>query len=59
MMAIVSVMVSYLWPVFSMWFEDPELQLLFIIDCVCSLYLVWNALPVCPIYFSGQSKHFI
>jgi hypothetical protein len=26
---------------------------------MCSLYLVWNVLPVCPMYLSGQSKHFI
>jgi hypothetical protein len=25
---------------------------------MCSLYLVWNVLPVCPMYLSGQSRHF-
>jgi hypothetical protein len=53
-MSIVSVMVQYLCPVFNMLFEYPELLLLFLIACTCSLYLVWSALPVCPMYFSGQ-----
>lgn len=44
---------------FSIWFKYPELPLLLLIACVCSLHLVWNALPVCPMYFNGQSKHFI
>jgi hypothetical protein len=26
---------------------------------MCSLYLVWNILPVCPMYFSRKSKRFI
>jgi hypothetical protein len=26
---------------------------------MCSLYLVLNVRPVCPIYFNGQSIHFI
>jgi hypothetical protein len=35
------------------------LLLLFLIAWICSLYLVRNALPVCPMYLSGQSKQFI
>jgi hypothetical protein len=27
--------------------------------CICSLYLGPNVLPVCPMYFIGQSMHFI
>jgi hypothetical protein len=42
-------------PVFNMWFEYPELLLLFLIACICSLYLVLNVRPVCPIYFNGQT----
>jgi hypothetical protein len=42
MMSIVSVMVLYLYPVFNMWSEYPELLLLFLIACICSLYLVWT-----------------
>jgi uncharacterized membrane protein YhhN len=38
---------------------SPELLLLFIIASICSLYLVWNVVPVCPIYFSVWSRHFI
>jgi hypothetical protein len=56
--SMVSVMGPYLCPVFSMWFEYPELPLLFFIADMCSLYLVWNALPVWSMYFSGQSRHF-
>jgi hypothetical protein len=26
---------------------------------MCSLYLVYNARPICPTYFSGKSIHFI
>jgi hypothetical protein len=58
-MSSVSVMVPYVSPVFNMWFQYPELLLLFLIACIRSLYLVWNILPVCPMYFSGQSRHFI
>jgi hypothetical protein len=32
---------------------------LFLIACMCSLYLVLNVRPVWPIYFNGQSIHFI
>jgi hypothetical protein len=46
-------------PALSIWFEHPELPLLFLIACICSLYLVQNARPVCPKYFSGQFMHFI
>jgi hypothetical protein len=58
-MSTVAVMVPYFCPMFNMLFEYPELLLLCVIACICYLYLVWNALPVCPAYFSGQSKHFI
>jgi hypothetical protein len=40
---------------FNMWFEYPELTLLLLIACICSLYLVLNVRPVCPMYFNGQS----
>jgi hypothetical protein len=30
-----------------------------LIACVCSLYLVWNFLPICPTYLSWQLLHFI
>jgi hypothetical protein len=33
--------------------------LLFLIVCICSLYLVLNVRPVCPTYFNGQSIHII
>jgi hypothetical protein len=59
MMSIVSVIFQYVCPVFNTWFEYPELPLLLLIACICSLYLVWDARPVCPIYLSGQSRHFI
>jgi hypothetical protein len=36
MMSIISVMVPYLYPMFIMWFEYPELILIFLIDCICS-----------------------
>jgi hypothetical protein len=35
------------------------LSLLFLIACICSLYLMLNIFPVWPMYFSGQSRHFI
>jgi hypothetical protein len=38
--SMVSVMGPYLCPVFSIWFEYPELLLLFFIANMCSLYLV-------------------
>jgi hypothetical protein len=59
MMSIVSVIFPYVCPVFNMWFEYPELPLLLLIACICSLYLVWNARPACPMYLSEQSRHFI
>jgi hypothetical protein len=43
-------------PVFNMLLEYPELLLLSLTACVCSL---WNVLPVCPTYFIGRSRHFI
>jgi hypothetical protein len=57
----VSVMVPHLCRVFNVFFEYPKLLLLLLIACstLCSLHLVWNALLDCPLYFSGQSKHFI
>jgi hypothetical protein len=58
-MSIVSVMVPYVCPMFNMWLEYPKLPLLFLTACMCSLYLLWNVLPVCPMYFSGQSRLFI
>jgi hypothetical protein len=39
-MSIVSVIHPYLHPVFNMWVEHPELLLLFLIACICSLCLV-------------------
>jgi hypothetical protein len=33
-------------------FEYPELPLLFFTANMCSFYMVWNALPVWPMYFS-------
>jgi hypothetical protein len=56
-MSVVSGMVLYLCSVFYMSFEYPELLLL--IACICSFYPVWNAWPVCRVYFSGQFRHFI
>jgi hypothetical protein len=54
MTSIVSVIFPYVYLVFSMWFEYPEFPLLLLIACICSLYLVWNTRPVCPMCFSGQ-----
>jgi hypothetical protein len=42
-----------------MWFEYPELPLLFLIARMCSLYLIRNVRLVCPMYFSEQSINFI
>jgi hypothetical protein len=42
----VSVVVPYVFSVFSIWLEYPELPLLFLMACICSLYLVLNVLPV-------------
>jgi hypothetical protein len=58
-MPTVSVMVPYVCPMFNMRLESPELLLLFQIACIRSLYLVWNILSACPVYFSGQSRHLI
>jgi hypothetical protein len=58
-MSIEPVMDPYLYPAFNMWFEQPDLLLLFLTTYICSLYLVWNSLLVCPTYFRGQTKHFI
>jgi hypothetical protein len=35
--SIVSVSVPYVCPVFNMWLEFPDLLLLFLIVCICSL----------------------
>jgi hypothetical protein len=56
--SIVSDITPHACPAFNMWFEYPELLLLLLMSCICSLYLVLNVLPVCPIYFIGQSMHF-
>jgi hypothetical protein len=58
-MSIVSVMVPCVCPVFKVSLEYPELLLLFLIACVWSSYLMWNVLPVCPMYFSGKSRNFV
>jgi hypothetical protein len=55
--SIVSAMVLY--PVFSVWFEYPELLLLLLMSWICSLYLLLNVRPLCPMYFSVQSRRFI
>jgi hypothetical protein len=56
---IVLVVLPYLCSVFNICFEYPELPLLFLIAWTCSLYLVLNVRPVCPIHFNGQSMHLI
>jgi hypothetical protein len=53
-MSVVSVMVS----VYNMWFEYPELKLLFLMTYMCSLYVVLNILPFCPVYFNEKSRQF-
>jgi hypothetical protein len=40
----------------TMWFEYPELLLLFLIACICSLYLVRNAVPVFLTYLSHHKE---
>jgi hypothetical protein len=55
----VSLTIAYECPVFHIWFEYPELQLVFLIACNCSLYLVRNVRPVCPMCFSGQYTRFM
>jgi hypothetical protein len=54
--SIVSVVTLYECPIFNMWFRYPELLLLLLISCVCSLYLVLNVLPVCPNEVHGLSN---
>jgi hypothetical protein len=39
-----------------MLFEYPELLLLFLIACICSLYLARNILPVFPTYLSDNKE---
>jgi hypothetical protein len=58
-MCTVSGKVSHVCPVFTIRLEYPDYSLLFLIACICSLYLDLNVLPVWPMYFSGQSMHFI
>jgi hypothetical protein len=50
---IVSVILPYVYLAFSVCFEYPELPLLFLIACICSLYVVLNIRPGCPIYFNS------
>jgi hypothetical protein len=57
--SIVSFTVAYIYPDFSMWYEYPQLLLLFLVAWSCSLYLIISVLPVCRMYFSGQCRHFI
>jgi hypothetical protein len=52
-----SAILPYVCLVFNIWFEYHELPLLLIIACICSLYLVLNVQPVCPMYFNGKSIH--
>jgi hypothetical protein len=56
--SIVSVMLPYECPVFNMWLKYPDLLLLSFMSLICSLYLVLNGRPVCPIYFIEQLMHF-
>jgi hypothetical protein len=46
--SIVSVITPYAYPVFNMWFEYPEILLLLLMSCKCSLYLVLNQLTNQP-----------
>jgi hypothetical protein len=55
MTSIVFVVVPHVCSVFSIWFEYPELLLLFCIAWMCSLSLVLNVCPICLMYLSGQS----
>jgi hypothetical protein len=56
---IVCVMLPYTYPVFNTWLEYPGLLLLLLMSCMCSLYLILNDQPVCPLYSNGQLMHFI
>jgi hypothetical protein len=49
---IMSTILPYVCPVFSMWFEYPELLLLLLVACIYSWYLVLYVRPLCPIYFN-------
>jgi hypothetical protein len=51
-MSIFCVMASFLYPVFNMRFQYLELVLLILSVSICSLYLVWKALPVCSMFLS-------
>jgi hypothetical protein len=59
MISIVSVMFPYECAVLNIWLEYPDLLLLFFMSLICSLYLVLNYRPVCPMYFVRQLMHFI
>jgi hypothetical protein len=48
----VSVVYPYGCLIFNMGFEYPKLPLM------CSMYLIRNIRPVCPVYFIGQSTQF-
>jgi hypothetical protein len=50
MMPVVSVMVPYVCLLFNIWFKYPELPLLFLISCICSLFLAWNIYHMWPMY---------
>jgi hypothetical protein len=55
----VSITVPYVCPVFSIWFEYPEL-LIVASDCLNVFFISGlKCFPVCPMYFSGQSRHLI
>jgi hypothetical protein len=58
MTCIVSVILLYACPVFCICLKYPELLLLFLMPRMCSLYLLLNDQPVCPMYFNGQLMHF-
>jgi hypothetical protein len=47
----------YICPESNMWRECPVSGRLLRMAWRCSLYLILNVLPVCPMYFFGQSKH--
>jgi hypothetical protein len=51
--------ILYVCPMFSIWFEYPDL-LLFLMAWMRFLYLlvILNVPPVCLVYFNGQSRHF-
>jgi hypothetical protein len=56
--SIMSVMGLYECCVSSMCCAYFELELFDLMEWMCSLYLVWKFLPVCPTYFFGHPPHF-